>query len=469
MSTKGSTSDMTFPPDWHTGPDDSFHGKITKDGPFQPEKDRYHLYIGLFCPFAHRANLVRKLKQLDKYAGIDISIVKPYPKDEPDTPSKPGWRFNLKEESQYEGATEDKLFGYRYMNEVYFRADKSYKGKYTVPALWDKKLNTMVNNESAELLRDLQTAFDELLPKDVAEVTLYPKELQGEIDTVAGWMSDHLNTGVYKAGFAPNQEVYNKNLPTVFAALNKLEKLTKHHGGPYILGAKMTELDVRAYATIVRFDTVYVQHFKCNLGMIRYSYPVLHNWLKGTYFNEEAYRETTDFRHIKENYTKSHLDINPKGVTPMGPWPEVEEGYEKDWNLILLAHDLNDQLQKAILEAQNLTTLAKPTPRPSTPPPRDPLFQRTKDAPLSDYEKRAKAYNAIVARYQRVQINLRVLQEKVASYREDVRGLEARFVPARKMKKVKHDVEAVGNAAGNLEEGVVRLGVEVGEARRAAM
>ncbi|KAK1041015.1 hypothetical protein LTS16_009942 [Friedmanniomyces endolithicus] len=334
MSTTSSTSGIIFPPDWHAGPDDSFHGKITKDGPFHPEKDRYHLYIGLFCPFAHRANLVRKLKQLDKYAGIDISIVKPYPKDEPNTPSKPGWRFNHNDESRYEGATEDKLFGYQYINEVYFQADKSYKGKYTVPALWDKKLNTIVNNESAELLRDLQTAFNELLPKDVAEMTLYPKELQSEIDTIASWMSDHLNTGVYKAGFAPNQEVYNKHLPPVFAALNKLEKITKQHGGPYILGAKMTELDVSAYASIVRFDTVYVQHFKCNLGMIRYSYPVLHNWLKCMYFNEEAYRETTEFRHIKENYTKSHSDINPKSITPMGPWPDVEEGFEKDWSRI---------------------------------------------------------------------------------------------------------------------------------------
>ncbi|KAK0279688.1 hypothetical protein LTR91_014446 [Friedmanniomyces endolithicus] len=138
-------------------------------------------------------------------------------------------------------------------------------------------------------------------------------------------------------------------------------------------------------------------------------------------------------------------------------------------NLILLAHDLNDQILKAILEAQNLTALAKQTPRPSTPPPRDPLFQRTKDAPLSDYEKQVKPYNAIVAWYQHVQTNQRVLQEKVASYREDARGLEGRHVPARKMGKVEHDVEAVGNAAGNLEEGIVKLGVEVGEARRAAM
>ncbi|KAK0942857.1 hypothetical protein LTR29_005597 [Friedmanniomyces endolithicus] len=138
-------------------------------------------------------------------------------------------------------------------------------------------------------------------------------------------------------------------------------------------------------------------------------------------------------------------------------------------NLILLAHDLNDQIQKAILEAQNLTALAKATPRPSTPPPRDPLFQRTKDAPMSDYEKRVKAYNGVVDRYQRVQTNTRVLQEKVASYREDARGLEAGFVPARKMGKVEHDVEAVGNAAGNLEEGIVKLVGEVRGARRAAM
>ncbi|KAK4961634.1 hypothetical protein LTR10_002124 [Elasticomyces elasticus] len=339
MATNGASehglNGTKFPADWHSGPDDSFHGKITADGPFQPEKDRYHLYIGLFCPFAHRANLVRKLKQLDKYAGIDISIVKPYPKDEPGTPGKPGWRFNHKNEGEpYEGATEDKLFGYRYMNEVYFRADKSYEGRYSVPVLWDTKLNTIVNNESAELLRDLQTAFNELLPASVAEMSLYPKELQGEIDTIAGWMSDHLNTGVYKAGFAPDQATYDKNLPPVFAALNKLERIAKEHGGPYILGENMTELDVRAYATIARFDSIYVQHFKCNLGMIRYSYPVLHNWLKGLYLNHEDYRNTTDFRHIKENYTKSHYDVNPKSITPMGPWPNVEEGYEKDWSKI---------------------------------------------------------------------------------------------------------------------------------------
>ncbi|KAK4896203.1 hypothetical protein LTR27_005724 [Elasticomyces elasticus] len=297
-----------FPADWHSGPDDSFHGKITADGPFQPEKDRYHLYIGLFCPFAHRANLVRKLKQLDN-------------RTQKTNPARPESRAGGSITRMRESHTRERQ-----------RISCLATGRYSVPVLWDTKLNTIVNNESAELLRDLQTAFHELLPASVAETSLYPKELQGDIDTIAGWMGDHLNTGVYKAGFAPDQATYDKNLPPVFAALNKLERIAKEHGGPYILGENMTELDVRAYATICRFDPVYVQHFKCNLGMIRYSYPVLHNWLKGLYFNHEEYQNTTDFRHIKENYTKSHYDVNPKSITPMGPWPNVEEGYEKDWS-----------------------------------------------------------------------------------------------------------------------------------------
>ena len=138
----------------------------------------------------------------------------------------------------------------------------------------------------------------------------------------------------HAAGFAPDQETYEKNLPPVFAALNKLEKIAKENGGPYLLGSHMTELDVRAYATLIRFDTVYVQHFKCNLGTIRYSYPGLHNLLKFLYWEHEAYKSTTDFRHIKESYTKSHMDINPKAITPVGPWPHIEKGVEKDWSKI---------------------------------------------------------------------------------------------------------------------------------------
>lgn len=155
--------------------------------------------------------------------------------------------------------------------------------------------------ESAELLRDLQTAFNSVLPPELAELTLYPKHLQSKIDTISEWMQRDLNTGVYKAGFAPDQETYNKNLPPVFGALNKMEKILFENKGPYVLGKDMTELDVRLYATLIRFDTVYVQHFKCNLGMIRKEYPVLNNWLKGMYWNHPEFKNTTDFKHIKEN------------------------------------------------------------------------------------------------------------------------------------------------------------------------
>lgn len=144
------------------------------------------------------------------------------------------------------------------------------------------------------------------------------------------------------AGFAKTQEAYEQNLPSVFAALNSLEKIAARNKGPYLLGSKLTELDVRAYATIIRFDAIYVQHFKCNLGTIRHDYPVLNNWLKGLYWGhtgnaggkegEEVWRNTTDFRHVKENYTKSHGDINPLAITPVGPWPSVEKEYEADWS-----------------------------------------------------------------------------------------------------------------------------------------
>lgn len=186
-----------LPSSWHSGPDDAFHGKITADGPFKPEKGRYHLYIGLFCPFAHRPNVMMHLKQLDKYAGIDTSIVRAYPKG---TDGWPGWRFNHPDdrENEYEGSTDDKLFGFKFMHEVYFKADPDYKGKYSVPALWDKKLNTIVNNESLELLRDMQTAFNTLLPSKLAEINLYPEELREDIDRIGAWMQRDLNTGVYK-------------------------------------------------------------------------------------------------------------------------------------------------------------------------------------------------------------------------------------------------------------------------------
>ncbi|KAI0901308.1 glutathione S-transferase [Annulohypoxylon nitens] len=311
----------------HAGPEDGWHGVVAPGSRFAPESGRYHLYIGYFCPFAHRANLVRVLKKLD--SAIDISIVKAYPKGET------GWSFPGANgpDDTYEGSTPDKLFGSKYLNEVYFRADKDYKGKYSVPLLWDTKENTAVNNESLELLRWLQTGFNEILPEGSPErnLNLYPEHLRAKIDEVTKWMTRDLNSGVYKAGFARDQAAYEKGVIPVFAALNQLELLIHKNGGPFVLGKDLTELDILAYATAIRFDAAYVQHFKCNLGTIRGSYPVIHEWLKNLYWNVKGFRETTNFKHIKENYTKSHHDINPLSITPLGPYPDIESGVNLDF------------------------------------------------------------------------------------------------------------------------------------------
>ncbi|KAF2397999.1 glutathione S-transferase [Trichodelitschia bisporula] len=308
------------------GTNDGWHGAILEEGPFKPEADRYHLYIGLFCPFAHRVNLVRHLKGLTDIISLDV--VKAYPKG--DDEGWPGWQFP-KTVDEYHDSTTDRLFGSAFLHEVYFRADKEYKGRYSVPVLWDKKKNTIVNTESGELLRWLPTAFNSILPEEYAKIDLYPPHLRAHIDAVTAWMQPDLNIGVYKTGFAPDQETYDKNVIPVFAALNKLEEIVHAHGGPYLLGNELTELDIRLYATLIRFDVAYVQHFKCNLGTIRHDYPNLHNWLKNLYWNVKGFKETTNFRHIKENYTKSHPGINPKAITPMGPFPDIDEGFEPDF------------------------------------------------------------------------------------------------------------------------------------------
>lgn len=301
-----STDDLT---QWHADHNDSWHGIVSTESRFTPEADRYHLYIGLFCPFAHRANLIRTLKGLQDI--IPISIVKPYPKG--DDNGWPGWEFaGCRGRSDvYPGATSDPLFGSGYLHDLYFGADPEYGGRYSVPLLWDKKEGTIVNNESLELMRWLQTSFDELLPPDSPErqLKLYPEHLQPDIDSVRTWLTRDFNSGVYKAGFAGDQKSYDKNVPAVFAVLNRLELLIHENGGPYILGKELTELDILAYPTAVRFDVIYVQHFKCNLGTIRADYPVVHEWLKNLYWNVKGFRETTDFMHIKENVSHLFLSI----------------------------------------------------------------------------------------------------------------------------------------------------------------
>ena len=151
------------------------------------------------------------------------------------------------------------------------------------------------------MLRWFQTSFNSLLGQEYAKVDLYPEHHRERIDKIAAWLASDLNTGVYKAGFAPDQETYDKNVIPVFGALNKLEKLVAGNGGPYVLGKELTELDIRLYCTVIRFDVVYHEHFKCNLGSIRHNYPVLNNWMRHLYWGVKGFRETVDFKHIKEN------------------------------------------------------------------------------------------------------------------------------------------------------------------------
>jgi putative glutathione S-transferase len=224
--------------------------------------------------------------------------VKAYPKG--DDKGWPGWKFPS-EDDPYEDATADQLFGSKYLHEVYFKDKKDYDGRYSVPAVWDKKANQLVNNESLEILRDWNTAFNSILPDKFKAVDLYPESLRSQIDEIGAWMQSDLNMGVYKAGFAPDQATYDKNVVPVFRALNRMEKILSQNGGPFVLGPQITELDLRLYPTIIRFDTAYVQHFKCNLGTIRHDYPILNEWLKNLYWNVPGFKETTNFKHIKEN------------------------------------------------------------------------------------------------------------------------------------------------------------------------
>ncbi|MCJ1295568.1 hypothetical protein MMC34_007131 [Xylographa carneopallida] len=300
------------------------HELGSNDFPIEP--DRYYLYVGLFCPFAHRVIITRQLKGLQKF--LPMSIIKPYPKE------GGGWRFPMTD-SEYEDSTVDHLFHSAFLHDVYFKsppAYSKYEGKYSVPVLWDKKTNQIVNNESEDIMRQLNTAFNDLLPSDSDErhLDFYPELLHQQIDSVNRWLLPDFCGGVYRAGFAPDQESYNKACKVVFASLDRLEELLRSHNGPFILDKQMTELDIKAYATLIRLDTIYVQHFKVNIGTIRHNYPIVHRYLKNIYWNVTGVKETTNFRHIKENYSKSHSDINPKAITPLGPVPDIEPWTEID-------------------------------------------------------------------------------------------------------------------------------------------
>ncbi|KAL6720542.1 hypothetical protein ACLMJK_002466 [Lecanora helva] len=291
---------------------------------FPAAPNRYHLYVGLFCPFAHRVIITRQIKGLQEF--LPMSIVKPYPKD------NGGWRFPVDDE-KYPGSTIDHLLHSEFLSEVYFRSDTDYKGKYSVPVLWDKETQQIVNNESEDIMRMLNHAFDDFLPKDSPRrgIDFYPENMRDKINEVNSWMMPNLNSGVYKAGFADNQEDYEKNCRVVFQTLDRLESMLADDRSLFLLGTpQRTEADIKLYTTLVRFDTIYQQHFKLMTRSVRHGYPRLNRWLKNFYWNVPGVKETTNFEQIKDNYSKSHGLINPRGITPLGPEPAVEPWTDHD-------------------------------------------------------------------------------------------------------------------------------------------
>ncbi|MDQ0321248.1 putative glutathione S-transferase [Pararhizobium capsulatum DSM 1112] len=279
------------------------------EGGFKAEADRYHLYVSLACPWAHRTLIFRKLKKLEGL--ISVSIVDPLMLSN-------GWEF--KNEI---GGTVDHLFGSEALWQVYVKADPTYSGRVTVPVLWDKKSNRMVSNESSEIIRMFNTAFDGLTGSNL---DVYPEDLREEIDTLNSRIYDAVNNGVYKAGFATTQEAYEENVTVLFEALNELEdRLSTRR---YLTGDRVTEADWRLFTTLVRFDPVYVGHFKCNIRRVA-DYPNLQNYLRDLY-QVDGVAETVNMRHIKQHYYRSHTTINPTGVVPVGPLLDLDAPHGRE-------------------------------------------------------------------------------------------------------------------------------------------
>lgn len=283
----------------------TFRNWVTPDGSpgptgvggFQAEPGRYHLYVALNCPWACRTLIFRKLKKLDDVISISIAI--------PEF-TEQGYSFG-----DYPGSIPDPLYNVRYVHELYTRADPHYTGRATVPVLWDKVKGTLVNNESSDIIRMLNSAFDTF---GDASVDFYPKELRPAINALNDRMYDSLNNGVYRAGFAISQEAYDEAVTAVFRCLDELEERLK--GQTYLVGERMTESDWRAFVTLIRFDLAYHGLFKCNLRRL-IDYPRLSAYLKRLY-NVPGVADTVDFHHIKRTYY-SIPKVNPSGIIPKGP------------------------------------------------------------------------------------------------------------------------------------------------------
>lgn len=281
-------------------PERSFRDFISEDHPeFKPESGRYHLYVSYACPWANRTLIYRRLKGLEEH--ITVSVVSPDMLDD-------GWIFD----ESYPGATKDHLFNYKYLRDVYLKADANISTTVTVPILWDKKTNTIVNNESSEIIRMFNSSFNKLTGnKD----DYYPLNHRAQIDELNENIYHDINNGVYKSGFAKSQEAYDQAVDKLFSRLDELDKILEKNR--YLTGETITEADLRLIPTLLRFDIVYVTHFKCNIRRI-VDYKSLSRYTRELY-NIEAIKETTNLEHIKRHYYYSHETINPFRIIPKGP------------------------------------------------------------------------------------------------------------------------------------------------------
>lgn len=272
---------------------------LTGEGGFQAESGRYHLYVSLACPWAHRALLFRKLKGLEPH--IDVSVVHPVMLEH-------GWTFA----TDFPATTGDQLYQHEFLYQIYLHAKADYSGRVTVPILWDKQRQTIVSNESADIIRMFNSAFDDIgaRPGDY-----YPQALRAEIDELNEWIYHQVNNGVYKAGFATSQAAYDEAVAVVFAALDRLEERLGRQR--YLTGAQLTEADIRLWTTLMRFDPVYHTHFKCDRQRLT-DYENLYGFTRDIY-QLPGIAETVNIDHIRHHYFRSHGTINPYGIISAGP------------------------------------------------------------------------------------------------------------------------------------------------------
>ena len=280
--------------------DAQFRSAVTADGSsdFKAESGRYHLYVSYACPWAHRTLIYRKLKGLEDH--ITVSVVNPLMLEH-------GWTFE-----PADGVVSDSIHGARFLHQVYTAARSDYSGRVTVPVLWDKETDTIVNNESSEIIRFFDREFDEV---GASGPRFCPPELESDIDDVNAVVYDSINNGVYKSGFATTQEAYEEAVTALFAALDEME--LRLETSRYLVGDTITEADWRLFTTLLRFDPVYVGHFKCNNRRI-VDYQNLWAYTRELY-QVPGVAETVHMDHIKDHYYRSHPTINPSGVVPAGP------------------------------------------------------------------------------------------------------------------------------------------------------